>query len=68
MAKEAHRRLRGEPFAAAKDLQRDFVVLKLNHLGERLLAVRHLDDGDVTQAHVCGPDLRMSPTMAVARV
>ena len=58
MAEETHRGLRGQPFAAAKDLQRHFLPLKLDHLCQGLFAIAHLDDGHVAQANVAGAHLQ----------
>jgi len=56
VSEKTHRRLRREPLPAAKDLQRRFIAVELNRLGERLLTVGHLDDRHVAQADVLGPD------------
>src|SRR5229473_6200774 len=58
MPEEPHRRLCGKPFAAAKNLQRHFVPLELNRLGERLVAIGHLDQSHVAQADVVSPDFQ----------
>ena len=61
MAEEHHGRLSGKASAAAEDLQRHLISIKLDRLGQRLCAVGHLDERHVTQADVAGPDFQKVP-------
>ena len=61
MAEEHHGRLSGKASAAAEDLQRHLIPIKLDRLGQRLCAVGHLDERYVTQADIGGPDFQKVP-------
>src|SRR5262249_53866743 len=58
VAEEAHGRLRGQPLAAAEDLQRYLIPIELDRLRQRLRAVRHLDESHVAQTDVAGADFQ----------